>query len=565
MALIKCPECGNVVSDKAKDCIHCGYSMEILTKENDLVNSENFVNHNISMSKLLSNLSVVIKSFIEENDLIKKKRDANDYSEQYIDYQHTVCLNKNFICLQRYLKENKTLRIHKEAIHFLLKRLFESEMYTNFDAVKATLENIDFSILDNNTLTYISTRLREKVQGIDDNFNCHHILYAYPIYQVLFYGSSDINSKLLFYLNQQQPALGPKNKFDGMLEVLPKMNITPSQKVLSLQSHNETQIEKKITIVPKQFAKTFNTKKIPDSLYWFLVVVGAIVGAILMFAFWGLEWYQENELELEYGIFSIVFLIIHLIPIAISIVIGGGIGFITGGLIAAAIDLLIYKLCETETDSSGKKIIFTKPRKLLLIVIITLLAIPTSILIIRGVEKQNIRSEITIYLSSEYGLENIEIKFTQPYSDVWDYGVIVYSSNLNSLSYEEMTRIEYYLTSHTELKAGDVNIERYVCNNDSYVIYTTSVYKNGDCVYEYKTPPSYSVTSAEAPYVGMDAEYIGSTKLGSPDKTERCRDYAALRPERRTITYKWYDSNGKMIYYAFVINDKVTSVTDYRK
>ena len=28
MALIKCPECGKKVSDKANTCIHCGYPLE---------------------------------------------------------------------------------------------------------------------------------------------------------------------------------------------------------------------------------------------------------------------------------------------------------------------------------------------------------------------------------------------------------------------------------------------------------------------------------------------------------------------------------------------------------
>ena len=28
MALIKCPECGNEVSDKAPACIHCGYPLQ---------------------------------------------------------------------------------------------------------------------------------------------------------------------------------------------------------------------------------------------------------------------------------------------------------------------------------------------------------------------------------------------------------------------------------------------------------------------------------------------------------------------------------------------------------
>lgn len=28
MALIKCPECGREVSDKAKACIHCGFPLD---------------------------------------------------------------------------------------------------------------------------------------------------------------------------------------------------------------------------------------------------------------------------------------------------------------------------------------------------------------------------------------------------------------------------------------------------------------------------------------------------------------------------------------------------------
>lgn len=33
MALIKCPECGREISDKAKMCIHCGYPLDKLGKE----------------------------------------------------------------------------------------------------------------------------------------------------------------------------------------------------------------------------------------------------------------------------------------------------------------------------------------------------------------------------------------------------------------------------------------------------------------------------------------------------------------------------------------------------
>ncbi len=311
--------------------------------------------------------------------------------------------------------------------------------------------------------------------------------------------------------------------------------------------------------------KPFNTKKIPDSLYWALAIIGAIAGAALMFAFWGLEWYQENELEWEYGIFSIVFLIIHLIPFVISVVVGGGIGLFVGGFIAVAIDSVVAKLCETETDSSGKKIILTKPRKILLVVVIILLAIPTTILALQGIEKQNIRNEITDYLSSEFGLKDVEVEFTDPYDDFYKYGVVIHSSNLDSLEYEKMTRIVYYLTSHTDLDSGDVDVERFVCGDNTYRIFTTSVYMNGENVYEYKRQPSSSITSADAPYVGMDTEFIGRTKLGSPDKTELCKDYQYLKPDRQSITYKWYDSNGRLIFSAFTMNDKVVSITDFRK
>lgn len=236
-----------------------------------------------------------------------------------------------------------------------------------------------------------------------------------------------------------------------------------------------------------------------------------------------------------------------------------------GGFIAVAIDSVVAKLCETETDSSGKKIILTKPRKILLVVVIILLAIPTTILTLRGIEKQNIRNEITDYLSSEFGLKDVEVEFTDPYDDFYKYGVVIYSSNLDSLEYEKMTRIVYYLTSHTGLDSGDVDVERFVCGDNTYRIFTTSVYMNGENVYEYKRQPSSSITSADAPYVGMDTEFIGRTKLGSPDKTELCKDYQYLKPDRQSITYKWYDSNGRLIFSAFTMNDKVVSITDFRK
>lgn len=49
MALIKCPECGKEVSDKATNCINCGYPLN-----EPVVNSTNYSNnkYNYSSSSL---------------------------------------------------------------------------------------------------------------------------------------------------------------------------------------------------------------------------------------------------------------------------------------------------------------------------------------------------------------------------------------------------------------------------------------------------------------------------------------------------------------------------------
>ena len=109
-----------------------------------------------------------------------------------------------------------------------------------------------------------------------------------------------------------------------------------------------------------------NNKKLPKEFCWFIAIICAIAIAVLFFTQWGLEWYQENEMEWDYGIFSIVFLILHLIPFFISVVGGGIVGFIIGGIIALALDALVFKLCEKQVNSSGKRILLTKPRKVLI-------------------------------------------------------------------------------------------------------------------------------------------------------------------------------------------------------
>ena len=47
------------------------------------------------------------------------------------------------------------------------------------------------------------------------------------------------------------------------------------------------------------------------------------------------------------------------------------------------------------------------------------------------------------------------------------------------------------------------------------------------------------------PYEGMSEDSINCTDLGPADDVEKCKDFSALREERRTKTYRWYNANGR--------------------
>ena len=122
---------------------------------------------------------------------------------------------------------------------------------------------------------------------------------------------------------------------------------------------------------------------IRNILYLSPAIIGAIAGFVLIFAFWGIEWYQENDLEWEYGIFSVIFLIIHSIPFIVCVIGGGGAGFIIGLLIPMYIVGIVEKLHEEPINSSGEKMHLSKPRKILRIITIIIVAIlvPVGILL----------------------------------------------------------------------------------------------------------------------------------------------------------------------------------------
>ena len=101
MALIKCPECGGQVSDKAEVCIHCGYPLAKLHSENE---NEVFQILNLRINKYNSkkNQWVVCGESnitdIKEGDAIDFL-DSNDNVIETYDVNSVILSNKHTFLL----------------------------------------------------------------------------------------------------------------------------------------------------------------------------------------------------------------------------------------------------------------------------------------------------------------------------------------------------------------------------------------------------------------------------------------------------------------------------------
>lgn len=93
MALIKCPECGKEISDKASACIHCGFPLALLEKKiktNDVTQSKTtFVDklrYEHSEDKLKSDLNQHTTNFINEisQGILELAENANRIKNTHI-------------------------------------------------------------------------------------------------------------------------------------------------------------------------------------------------------------------------------------------------------------------------------------------------------------------------------------------------------------------------------------------------------------------------------------------------------------------------------------------------
>lgn len=176
MALIKCPECGKEISDKSKQCIHCGYPLnEVSVNKQDI-------------SSLKADILTLATARVQSKD---SGTDATIKLYPYISEK---------IAEMRASKTECTEDTIAQTVYELLKAM---EIYSSWKSNKLYYELVDFQKLSYDMFKFLATEYGEKCSRCK-RLNGFPTIDWFPIYQIVSYAPSDISSNLKETMGTQQ-------------------------------------------------------------------------------------------------------------------------------------------------------------------------------------------------------------------------------------------------------------------------------------------------------------------------------------------------------------------------
>lgn len=214
MALIKCPECGKEVSDKAQACIHCGYPFpkeEYITET--VCEPENKTTETPVVDKIIDYLKDKATSFVANPD----------------EYERET---KIFI---REIAKTELEKLVAEANR--LEQLGDKSLW---DKLAVTVANIDKQISyysgwpDHQKLyefvkfDKIQVDTQKEILNILYGYfeekpfgDTNHITYWYPIYKLLVYGTEEIKNALKNYLSSMN-ITNTQTRYNDVMDMVNK-------------------------------------------------------------------------------------------------------------------------------------------------------------------------------------------------------------------------------------------------------------------------------------------------------------------------------------------------------
>lgn len=195
MALIKCPECNKEISNKATQCIYCGYPLgEISANDTDnTVDELDTVGFDFKkeigeeLSKLLDNINSAYEYHINHND--KSRIGLLDYLN-----------NNGFGDVLSYSKSHKN-EIDQTAIMFTISQIIFDTSYitglTSWREIEEMMNAIDFSHVTKMGIKWFTKYLSFLLYENKKKYSAYEILLECPIITVFMYGTED-DKQLLF-------------------------------------------------------------------------------------------------------------------------------------------------------------------------------------------------------------------------------------------------------------------------------------------------------------------------------------------------------------------------------
>ena len=183
MALIKCPECGKEVSDKAQSCIHCGYPIN----QNTIADNGN--------RRIVENLSDLL--FVLENTYKQFLNDSLSFFQFYNENQKLFSKLKTFA-----ISENS----HDEILKTLSMLIFADSIELTTIDVKNVLCVIDWFKVSNDGKTKFTQELVSAISKRDNTGNTRETIFAYAIYHAQNLNTTENRRILMQPLIQKDPS-----------------------------------------------------------------------------------------------------------------------------------------------------------------------------------------------------------------------------------------------------------------------------------------------------------------------------------------------------------------------
>lgn len=191
MALVKCPECGKEISDKADVCINCGYPINVMTKDNTDITGE------------------IIECF--DNFLNNPKVKGNDLNSIYYDVKAKINI------------QEQQGKLYDKIAETIVSEVGRCHKYCTIITGKNFCELFDFSKLSDDSINKICDILYERINLKEtypdgSNANISFISLGYALYQIIENTSAKNKDKLKIYLREDY--FSGKTKYQTILEGL---------------------------------------------------------------------------------------------------------------------------------------------------------------------------------------------------------------------------------------------------------------------------------------------------------------------------------------------------------